>query len=113
LFQYFARMKLSTPVFAFAGIVLAFVISLYISFLVVRNASSTLRSAIAWEAPKEDIRLEAQHLLSSLEDAETGQRGYIITTQRDFLEPYEAGRRDAAADLVPCHRDYDSLAVWG
>jgi two-component system sensor histidine kinase/response regulator len=99
LFQYFARMKLSTPVFAFAGIVLAFVISLYISFLVVRNASSTLRSAIAWEAPKEDILLEAQHLLSSLEDAETGQRGYIITTQRDFLEPYEAGRRDAAADL--------------
>jgi len=30
-------------------------------------------------------------LLSDLQDAETGQRGYIITGVENYLEPYKAG----------------------
>ena len=36
--------------------------------------------------------LEAlDRVLSSLQDAETGQRGYLITGDRRYLEPYWAG----------------------
>jgi signal transduction histidine kinase/ActR/RegA family two-component response regulator len=38
-------------------------------------------------------------VLSSLQDAETGQRGYIITGQSEFLEPYERARAGLVADL--------------
>jgi PAS domain S-box-containing protein len=65
----------------------------------VRNTSSTLQSAITSETHAQDVLLEAELILSALQDVETGERGYIITTRRDFLEPYEAGRRDVAASL--------------
>src|SRR6202034_1440454 len=68
-------------------------------FLGVRNTSSTLRSAITSETHAQDVLLEAELILSALQDEETGERGYIITAQRDFLQPYEAGRRNAAASL--------------
>jgi CHASE3 domain sensor protein len=32
------------------------------------------------------------HLLSTLKDAETGQRGFLLTGQDSYLEPYEAAR---------------------
>ncbi|THD52528.1 CHASE3 domain-containing protein [Phenylobacterium sp.] len=38
-------------------------------------------------------------VLSSLQDAETGQRGYIITGKTLFLEPYDRTRLNLGADL--------------
>jgi PAS domain S-box-containing protein len=32
-----------------------------------------------------------EQLISTMKDAETGQRGYLITGERQYLEPYEAG----------------------
>ena len=80
-------MKTSAPAFALGGIVLAFAISLYSSFLFVRNEATVLRNAISWETHTQDVLFEAEHVLAALEDAQTGQRGYLITTRRDFLEP--------------------------
>lgn len=39
-------------------------------------------------------------LLSAYKDVETGQRGFMITGRREFLEPYDAGRL-FLADLLP------------
>lgn len=33
----------------------------------------------------------AQRLLSELKDTETGQRGYLLTGQKQYLEPYQSG----------------------
>ena len=47
-------------------------------------------------------------LFSLVQDAETGQRGYIITGDRTFLEPYEAARRrlgDHVTALEALYRD--------
>ncbi|MEU8817599.1 CHASE3 domain-containing protein [Actinoplanes sp. NPDC048796] len=41
-------------------------------------------------------RIEA--ISSSLKDAETGQRGFLITGKRDYLAPYEAARGDLATE---------------
>ncbi|MGC4088015.1 MAG: CHASE3 domain-containing protein [Polyangiaceae bacterium] len=38
--------------------------------------------------------------LSLLKDAETGQRGYILTGDRGFLEPYEAARREIPGHVL-------------
>lgn len=37
-----------------------------------------------------EVLLEAENLISYMKDAETGQRGYIITMDPVFLEPYNA-----------------------
>ncbi len=50
--------------------------------LKLRNLAAVHRSVIA----------EAAHLLSALTDAETGQRGFIITGDEDYLAPYDTAR---------------------
>jgi sigma-B regulation protein RsbU (phosphoserine phosphatase) len=42
-------------------------------------------------------RGETTRLLADYIDQETGQRGYVITADEDFLRPYERGRVQAAA----------------
>jgi PAS domain S-box-containing protein len=46
-------------------------------------------------------------LLSTLKDAETGQRGYIITGAKDYLQPYEAARERIPQQLA----DLESLGA--
>jgi len=40
-----------------------------------------------------------ERVLARLTDAETGQRGYLLTGRGDYLEPYLAAERDATAAL--------------
>jgi PAS domain S-box-containing protein len=42
---------------------------------------------------------EARQLLLALLDAETGQRGFLLTQHRAYLEPYIAGRDAVSAEL--------------
>jgi signal transduction histidine kinase len=46
-------------------------------------------------AKSRDVQTALEQLLSTVKDAETGQRGYIITGRSKFLEPY----REAVADV--------------
>ena len=39
------------------------------------------------------IRLQVEHLFSSIKDAETGQRGFIITGAESYLDPYHNGKK--------------------
>ena len=57
------------------------------------------RSAARLWVHSETVLLEDQRLLSALQDAETGERGYLITGQPGYLAPYESGRRGAIASL--------------
>lgn len=43
--------------------------------------------------------IQASDLLSALKDAETGQRGYLLTHDDSFLEPYLEVRHDIAAHV--------------
>ena len=44
-----------------------------------------------------------QGIIGALADAETGQRGFIITGDSAYLEPYRAGRAAADSHLVALH----------
>ncbi|MBU6251970.1 MAG: CHASE3 domain-containing protein [Alphaproteobacteria bacterium] len=59
----------------------------------------------------------AEHILALARDAETGQRGFLLTGQSQFLAPYEAAERTAPfawrsfVDVAPLHHMPDVLAM--
>ena len=59
-------------------------------------------------------RLQSAALLQALVDVETGQRGFLLTNDTRFLEPYDVGRRDLARQLsalrTTASRNTDLLA---
>jgi serine phosphatase RsbU (regulator of sigma subunit)/CHASE3 domain sensor protein len=78
---------------AVVGVVLA---SLQIAF-VLHDTHAAARAVSDRWAPASSA---SKQLLSHLVDQETGERGYVITGDADFLDPYTTGRRAAAQDLV-------------
>lgn len=60
----------------------------------------SLASADQWEKHTYEVLLELEQLMSAVKDAETGQRGYLLTGNEAYLEPYtntiqEIGQRQA------------------
>ncbi|MGG6264785.1 CHASE3 domain-containing protein [Leptolyngbya sp. AN10] len=47
------------------------------------------REAKSWESHTQQVLLTTESLLSQLKDAEVGQRGYLLTNDRQYLQPYE------------------------
>src|SRR5882724_7075394 len=45
------------------------------------------------------VIIETENIISGLKDAETGQRGYILTNDTTFLEPYKTGKAKAVTAL--------------
>ncbi|MCA9183008.1 MAG: CHASE3 domain-containing protein, partial [Planctomycetales bacterium] len=51
-----------------------------------------------------ELREATQQVLSAMKDAETGQRGFLLTGDRDFLTPHEIGTKKAAEQLAKLNR---------
>lgn len=60
-------------------------------------SASALRAAVERSY---DTRLQIQSVFSLLQDAETGQRGYIITGDERFLEPYDEALTQLDAQMA-------------
>lgn len=73
---------------AFFALVIAPLLMLAAAFELSREFSrgQELRAAVNRSY---ETRSQIQSVFSTLQDAETGQRGYVITGDRAFLEPYE------------------------
>jgi methyl-accepting chemotaxis protein len=54
-----------------------------------RNASRLIEND-AWVTHTQQVRTELADLLSELKDAETGQRGYLVTGDESYLAPYQS-----------------------
>lgn len=54
----------------------------------------------AWVAHTNEVLLVSGDLLSNIIDAETGQRGYLLTGSPSYLEPYYSGSSSAAKHLA-------------
>ncbi|HEV8063283.1 MAG TPA: CHASE3 domain-containing protein, partial [Acidimicrobiales bacterium] len=48
---------------------------------------------------------EVNKLLAELVDQETGERGFVITGENSFLQPYTAGRKDTAGLVATLHHE--------
>ena len=68
------------------------------------HANVTLRADRELVVHSHRVIEAGQDLLSGASDAETGQRGYLITGEKRYLEPYGAGRLKAAEALQALER---------
>jgi signal transduction histidine kinase len=60
----------------------------FLSFQTMESLVATARTRDHYDRVREKLG----QLLTQLDDAETGQRGYLITGQRPYLEPYESAK---------------------
>src|SRR5579862_3858985 len=58
----------------------------------------------SWVAHTYQVRNDLADLLSELKDAETGQRGYLITGADKYLEPYNSGVASADRTFADLRR---------
>ena len=62
------------------------------------RATSDLIDSDRWVTHTEEVKRTFAQLLSSLKDAETGQRGFLLTGDEHFLEPYRVALGDIAKE---------------
>jgi CheY-like chemotaxis protein/CHASE3 domain sensor protein len=87
------------PPAAFAGFLLAIAAVLVIGFLSYRSQE---QRSVAAQAVTRTLQIvaEVEQPLSKMKDAETGQRGYLLTGSESYLQPYENARISIEADLA-------------
>lgn len=79
-----------------AGFALAFLLLAVIGAVAYRSISA-LTSTSQLVTHTHQVLEHIAEILSLLKDAETGQRGYVITGDEAFLEPYQAGTTNVHA----------------
>jgi CHASE3 domain sensor protein len=72
-----------------------------------RGATGSLESI----GGRDEARLQTETVLRGLLNAETGQRGYLLTGRKDYLQPYEWAAADIEKALDKLEKHYDSDAV--
>jgi CHASE3 domain sensor protein len=81
--------------FGFIALVLVLVVGVVVTLA---NVGTVNRAAGA-VAHTNEVKTQLQALLASLIDAETGERGYIITGNDSYLQPYTRGVAAAATEI--------------
>ena len=76
-----------------AGFALSFVLLMAVG-AVAYTSINKLSSTAQWVSHTHEVLEHIAGVLSMLKDAETGQRGYVITGDEAFLEPYRTGSGD-------------------
>jgi len=74
---------------------LLLIISSLVSYICIRN----LISSGGWVRHSNEIRYTLEGVMSSLKDAETGQRGFLLTGNSDYLTPYNSAYHTALKKL--------------
>src|SRR5271170_1491739 len=82
----------------FAGFLVAIAAVIVIAVLSYDSLKVTERSAGSLTRAVE-VLAQIQSLLSTLKDAETGQRGFMLTGRESYLEPFLAAKESLPAEL--------------
>jgi len=91
------------PPRTFAGFAAAIVTVLLIAFFGYRSLENEAETS-ALTAHTLEVIQRIDGLLSSLKDAETGQRGFLLTERESYLEPYNTARGAIPAQLQELRR---------
>lgn len=59
-------------------------------------AMGSLRTASGWVSHTHEVIAKGNRLVSLMVDQETGMRGFLVTGQEDYLEPYLRGKEEFA-----------------
>ena len=93
-----ARSKLPLPPRTLAGFLLAVVAVAIVAVLSYQSLQSTVDTSQNL-ARTVDVLSQLDGLLSTLKDAETGQRGYLLTGEDSYLEPYTDAKAALAGEF--------------
>jgi CheY-like chemotaxis protein/CHASE3 domain sensor protein len=93
-----ARSKIPLPAKSLAGFLLAVVAVIIVALLGYQSLQSTVSSSQSL-AKTVEVLAELDGLLSTLKDAETGQRGYLLTGEDSYLEPYTDAKAAMAGEF--------------
>jgi len=101
-----------------AGYALALIILIILGLVSYRNTTGLIEAA-KMETHTYQVLENLERVVSALKDAETGQRGYLITGKDRYLEPYQTGTsevnqtiqhlRELTADNPKQQRRLDAL----
>jgi CHASE3 domain sensor protein len=80
------------PVIAVALLVVALLVDAVLSLHNIREVATSVQ----WVSHSNEVLARLEAVLSTLKDAETGQRGYLLTGEVAYLEPYRE-----AVDRLP------------
>jgi signal transduction histidine kinase len=97
--SYLRPMNLSIDRTTLLAIIIPMVALLFVGFISYQNTIQFIQ----YDTVDDRIDLIIQrleHLVSTITDAETGQRGYIITDRLDYLQPYNSALRDIHRQLA-------------
>ena len=89
-------MRLSVQQIIAAGYTVAAVLFLVVGITAYRNVN-TMSDTAQWVGHTHEMKRLVVSILSSLQDTETGQRGFLLTGEPTYLEPYETGIGQVAA----------------
>jgi CheY-like chemotaxis protein/signal transduction histidine kinase/CHASE3 domain sensor protein len=83
----------------FAGFLVAIAAVIVIAVLSYDSLNATERAAGSLTRAVE-VLAQIQSLISTLKDAETGQRGFMLTDRESYLEPFLAAKESMPAELA-------------
>ena len=78
----------------------ALIAVLLVSGLLAYQNTRQLRVDAAWVTRSHQVLEALQGTLGAMTDAETGQRGYLLTQDGGYLTPFEAARARLPAELA-------------
>lgn len=81
------------------GLLLPIVLIGFPAFLAL-HAEVKVKRSFGWVTHTLEVERAVQSLLNSLIDAETGQRGFLLTGRNVYLEPYDAARTRVGQQLT-------------
>ena len=94
------KREISIPI-GFAAVFLFFVASGYVSYVDINSLLEDNRKV----SESHDIITESEELLDLLKDAETGQRGFLLTGRESYLAPYENALTAIPGHIEQMERD--------
>ncbi|MCP4724814.1 MAG: response regulator [bacterium] len=97
-------MKLTIARKISGGYILASIAALIIGFIGYTNIKA-LEEDIEWVTHTENAIIMSKNILSKLQDSETGQRGFLITGEEHYLEPFDSGKSSV-------NREVEALLVY-
>ncbi len=78
------KLSKNTYIFLFTLLTGVLIISAFISY----NKIKQFDESVKWLMHSDEVKSNISEVLSKLKDAETGQRGYLLTNDTVFLQPY-------------------------
>src|ERR1700722_11547965 len=82
-----------------AGFGLSAMVLIAVAVVSDRNAHLLIEND-GWVEHSHQVRIEFSGLLSDMKDAETGQRGYLLTGDENYLAPYSAAQGSIQSTLA-------------